>query len=237
MHTRTRTRTHAYAHERAHAHVHARTHAHAQDRRTHLQERADWYGMAPAPAAAKKEDQVRSPWCTAVLAHVAAIGCTSTNITGVMCTLCLLDVVCWMLSAGCCLQMTFESSLVATVLWVDESAPEHALASKLSAIVASGWRVLFYPNAYETLRHCDQWAQIGEPLVHMRCLLVATPQLCDHDHVLTTAPHTHRLLCRAHSPPHSAPTRAASPSKIGPVRDVSGGVKLGPPGQACQPVQ
>ena len=91
---------------------------------------------------------------------------------------------------------------VATVLWVDESAPEHALASKLSAIVASGWRVLFYPNAYETLRHCDQWAQIGEPLVHMRCLLVATPQLCDLDHVLTTALPCTRTDCSAEHTAH-----------------------------------
>ena len=102
----------------------------------------------------------------------------------------------------------FESSLVppecpvATILWVDESAPEDALASKLSAIVASGWRVLFYPNAYETLRHCDQWAQIGEPLVHMRCLLVATPQLCDLDHVLTTALPCTRTDCSAEHTAH-----------------------------------
>jgi hypothetical protein len=69
-----------------------------------------------------------------------------------------------------------ERALQQTVLWIDENPPDHALRSKLSEIAASGWRVLFYRSVVEAL--C-QWAQTAELAAHMRCVLVATPQLCD----------------------------------------------------------
>ncbi len=98
-----------------------------------------------------------------------------------------------------------------TVLWIDENPPEHELRSKLGAIAASGWRVLFYPSAYEALR---QWAQIAELAVHMRCLLVATPRLCDSvriDRALMrapTAPHA-RVYARACAHTHTYCTKRA----------------------------